>query len=717
MKKKFLAFQIIANCTCGTLPALADTKVNLNESVSNNKTSKNDAELAMAQELRWVQAELTATLEAYTDLATKTTLNADQVPGMVTVLRGKDLEAQGIRTVLDALTLIPGMSASFHNPTVRGIEGTTSGKIKYLVNDMPFNATLTARNTPPYALPIEMIDRIEMIRGPGSALYGEFASVGVINIVTRKEGKRVYARAGSDAFLAGGGLYSGAIHKDLTASLHLTGFKQEGQEIHHDQDILHSMFGQPAISNAPGKETSHEKQRAGVLTVQYKDFSLLGQYMRLETGAGVGTASALPPADHRLVWNESQWGVEAKQEWKHSQAFQATFKLGVTDYAMTMDKNTLFPPGFFSAAPAEQDMVDPNFPLSFAHFHPDGVVASTFAEERRIYGIVDTTLRKWDHHIINMALEWADIKLVDVQTEGNTKSSNDMSAASWKSFDSSNTYIKSGVGRRITGVMLQDQVAITDRFDLTAGLRFDHYDDVGTALTPRLALVYRVTDQHILKAQYGNSFRPPTFFEMYANNYILSGNPQIKPEIVDTYELGYIYRDSKSVARTTLFYSDIRDYINNDATGKYINSSGIILKGVELELEKTLSDAFKVNGNLSYVTTHDKLTGSEVGGSANWMGHAGLVYQPMQDYALAVHYRYMGQRNRVPGDVRPKLDSIQTFNLTGSRFNLVQKGVTLRANVNNVFNATVTDPDPTVAYPKDFPRPGRSVMMSLIYDF
>ena len=708
MRKKWLVLPIISGFACGSVLAWADATLGSEESgIADKSITANDTNFALDQELLWLQSELTDTVEAYTDLATKTKLSADQVPGMVSVLRGKDLEARGVRTVVEALKLFPGMNSAFSNPTVRGIEGSSSGKIKILVNGLPFNSTITANPTPPFALPVEMIERIEMIRGPGSAVYGEFASVGVINIVTLKEGKRVYARHGSYDYYSGGGIYSYTNpEKELALSFNLSGFKKNGEEIHHEQDILHTnKFGQPGTSKAPGTEFNNEKQQSGVFTLNHKDFSLVGQYMQVKTGAGPGLAFALPPPDERLVWGETQWGLEAKQAWNPAPTIQANFKVGWTGYSMEMDKNTLFPPGV----------------VTWAGLHPNGVVASTYIEERRLYGSVDATLKKWDRHDVMMGLEFASIEMVDVWTEANTESSSDMSADAWKRFDDANTYVKGGAKRQVTGVMLQDQIAITDQFDLTAGLRFDHYDDVGTALTPRIAAVYRVTDRHNLKAQYGSSFRPPTFFEMYINNYILVGNPEIEPETVDTYELGYIYRDPDMVARATLFYSDLKELIGTVPIGgvreQYVNSSGVVIKGVELELEKTLSTKLKIDGNLSFVDTEDEMTGADIGGSANWLGNVGVIYQPLPQYALSVHYRYVGTRNRLPDDPRPELGSTSTFDLTGSMFNLWQKGLTLRVGAINVFDADVIEPDLGASYPADFPRPGRHLWMKLAYDF
>ena len=130
-----------------------------------------------------------------TEIATKTKLNADYVPGMVTVLRGEDLEARGYQTVWEALELVNGIETSVSGTglrqiLIRGVGRTLgSGNIKFFLDGLPINSTFLAGAHQALEFPVELIDRIEVIRGPGSAIYGEFAFTGVINVITNKSGE------------------------------------------------------------------------------------------------------------------------------------------------------------------------------------------------------------------------------------------------------------------------------------------------------------------------------------------------------------------------------------------------------------------------------------------------------------------------------------------------------------------------------------------------
>lgn len=208
-------------------------------------------------------AALLALLDAETEIATKTRLNADYVPGVVTVLRGDDLAALGARHVLDGLALVPGIQAlrdDLGNATlrVRGIDFyENSGQVKILVNGLSYARESAGQNGSILLIPIEQVDRIEVIRGPGSEVYGDFAFAGLINIITHEEGNRVYLQAG------GGGLRTGGVS-----------FNQgrEGDDFRLSFGL--SRYDADDLEAAAGTRIATEERYFGHLNVQYKDLSL-----------------------------------------------------------------------------------------------------------------------------------------------------------------------------------------------------------------------------------------------------------------------------------------------------------------------------------------------------------------------------------------------------------------------------------------------------------
>lgn len=159
------------------------------------------------------ESELQSLLREETELATRTRMNHDFVPGMVTVLQGTELRTLGVRTVWEALSLVPGVQSVrdlYASPLVlvRGINFIfNSGNIKILVDSVPLNQESAGINSSILMMPIEEVERIEFMRGPGSAIQGDFAYLGLVNIITRRDGSGAFVSF-AEAGLLGGARYT-----------------------------------------------------------------------------------------------------------------------------------------------------------------------------------------------------------------------------------------------------------------------------------------------------------------------------------------------------------------------------------------------------------------------------------------------------------------------------------------------------------------------------
>ena len=178
--------------------------------------------------------QLLELLQEQTSLATKSRLNADYVPGMITVLHGDELSNRGVRTVWEALALVPGVDLSIEETgrkqvVIRGVGRTyASGNSKILLNGTSMNSSYQAHANPVMNIPVEQVARIEVIRGPGSAIHGEFALAGVINVITRKGENSVFVMAGENRSRGAGVLLT---YDDkaspLTVDLNLAGWQTD----------------------------------------------------------------------------------------------------------------------------------------------------------------------------------------------------------------------------------------------------------------------------------------------------------------------------------------------------------------------------------------------------------------------------------------------------------------------------------------------------------
>jgi iron complex outermembrane receptor protein len=647
-------------------------------------------------------AELLAILQEETEIATKSKMNADYVPGIVTVLHGDDLEAMGVRTVWEALGFVPGIDATIDNfgrplALVRGIGYMRSGHLRIMLDSVLVNLTFSGSNDPFMLIPIEQVERIDIIRGPGSALYGEFSYAGVVNIITRKEGNRMYGRAGSFSTWGGGGLFSYADPSgDLKLSLNFAGW-QSDVEVDSGPDANITSFGRPEISLSPGPTNEDEEVSSIGSSISYKKFSLSLYRVQRSFGQYFGIP-ALNPDDGKTK-EDGQFFVEAKQEVEISPSIEASFNLRLSEGGQEEERHMVVPPG---------GILGPDGILL-----PDGLWIGGETRERRVEGGADLKWTGWKNHEWLLRLSLANVEITDAWAKSNV----DPGTGTVFSFmqllpDNPDNLLKAGLKRQIFSVALQDQFQATESFSITAGVRFDDFDDIGQSVTPRIAGVLRVGEPHIIKLQYAQAFRPPNFFELYLppSGAGRVGNPDLESETMETYEAGYIYRETGVVGRATIFYSKLKNMISEDVSNPHDrrpkNIGEILLQGVELELEKEVSQNWKVAANLSYVDAQDETNDAKIGNSAGLLVNLTVKGRVMDDLLVSARYLHVGERNRAFNDDRDKLEGYDTIDLTISRFNLLMEGLTLRAGVKNVFDAEVKASSMGGTYIEDLPRPG-----------
>lgn len=174
--------------------------------------------------------------------------------------------------------------------------------------------------------------------------------------------------------------------------------------------------------------------------------------------------------------------------------------------------------------------------------------------------------------------------------------------------------------RTILGVYVQDKHKITDYLALTAGVRYDNYNDFGSSLNPRAALVYNTPFKSTIKAMYGNAFRAPNFLELYdKNNPVDFGNPDLEAEKVRTIEFAYIQKFETFQGTVTFFHNKITNMITLDLTqvpehknnplGAYgfINSGELETKGLEIEVKTSPIKNLLVYGSFTSLFDADDL--------------------------------------------------------------------------------------------------------------
>lgn len=670
-----------------------------------------------------VLQDLLQVLDQETELATRTKMNIDFVPGMVSVLHGRDLLARGKRTVYDALELIPGVELSKSvdgqlQVIVRGVGKTfSSGKVKFLLNGAPFNTTLNAVSTA-LVIPLEHVDRIEVIRGPGSVIYGEFASIGVVNIITNKEkgNDEVFSRLGSEgrSYTVGGQLHQNFDDGKSSMTVSFSQYETEGGKLQSGPDLLTGNPLNGAISNAPGDVNDAELDRTFILGLDYDDYKVSWQFIERGFGDSFGISGALSSDSSKILRTLSMQTFEVERPWHMSEDLSARLKVGWSNYVFDSDEAELFPPGY-------------TFPPTMTSF-PDGVLAAPNYVEDKYYMGFEANYKGIEEHDLLFGIDASRTLQGETFAERNynVTSGGAIAPAPNQVYTGTDNWLAENQKRRVIGMYAQDQYSLTNKLMFTGGFRYDDYDDIGGDFTPRIAAVYQYSDVQTFKIQYAQSFRPPTFLEMNVqNNAVVVGNPDLKSEQLDSIELGYVFNNGITVTRATAFWYDLKNLIAVDSTLRtYTNKSQIHARGAELEYTKQLDNKTKFDANLSYIDA--KLNdGNKVPGVASVTGNAGVLWQPWAEYAFAAQYRYVGSRAREAGDGRPALGSFGTLDLTASAYNALLHGLTLRAMVKNAFDEDVRYPSFLIntpagrmpTYRNDNPWSERSYELQVMYEF
>ncbi len=661
--------------------------------------------------------QLLGITEEETTIATRSKLNADYVPGMITILRGEVMHARGATTVAEALAFVPGIEKSHDRvgnqvALVRGIGGSfASGNIKILVDNTAINAALSALANPVMLMPIELVERIEVVRGPGSALYGEYAYAGVINVITRKDKSQFFAGMGSfGKQLIGGVINAHDPDTGATFSLNLAGWRQNDTGTQAGEDVLYNIAvpNQGVLGNAPGDINDESYYRSALAKVSYQDFMLQAQFIEDGHGDYFGTLDILPDRDDDdSAYTNKYRTLSLSQKFFSNKPLSIQLNVGWQRYDNAFDIHML-PPGYLVG-------VNPLLPE-----YPNGWRANGLYREQQQHGGIDIYWNGWENHQILYSVSLKKIKVKDAWQVSNVDPKTRAPLLGPQLFTGEKNWVDENKQREIRSMVLQDEYRYSQQTTYTLGGRYDDYNDVGSSMSPRLAGVFRYSDEHIFKAQYAEAFRPPTFYEEWNST---ATNP-IKPETIRTFEFAYIHRLWNRVDRLTLFHSKMRNLIVSEGLINYENLHNAKVSGIEVESERYLLEWLKLNANISYSNATNTNTDDPVAGAAKWLSNIGLMMNYNGDITASLDIYFVGSREREAIDPRKKLPRYYTIDSTFT-YNLPNNRLTLRMGIKNLLDKKVVNPatmtwdavgnGAVVAYNDDYPQPGRNVWAQLEY--
>ena len=517
--------------------------------------------------------------------ATRSPLLADRVPSTVTVLTADALRQQGITTVADALRQVPGLSlaqtGSYGGATSLFVRGGESKFTKVLVDGVAVNEAGGAFDFS--SLTVDNLDRIEIVRGPASVLYGSDAVAGVVQLFTRPGAARV-----SGDLSARGGTFGS-----------------------YDADgAVRGGNGLATWSLGGGRHGTNGFQAFNSGWTNNTASALLG----LTHGAGDARLSL------RYTDVAFHYPTDGSGQVVDSNAVHREDRL-----AVGLDA------GYRLAAPVELRLA---LASSNAHGVTDNQPDSPGDVGDYYFTTADRSHRRSGD--LRLALDLpSDARLtVGGQVERSWQETGTLS-----SFGDTPPYSHA---RRTTGTYAQLLVAPAP-FTATLGGRYDHSDQFGSFATYRAAASMQLAPSTRVRGSFGTAYREPTFLESYGGGFV-NGNPALSPEHALSADVGIEqHLGDRATVSATWFSNSFRDLIDYQfAPGggaDYFNVARTKTAGLELEGRLALTSGLHADAAFTYLDTKVVDPGKSSGATALFVAGAHLLRRPMHTVDAGVGYR------------------------------------------------------------------------------
>ena len=682
--------------------------------------------------------------EEFLSIATGQKQLIAKAPAVASVITAEDIEALGANTLEEVLETVPGvhvsLSSTYLSPiySIRGIHTDKNPQVLVLVNGVPITQ-LHFGNRGRSSFPVRDIARVEVIRGPGSAIYGADALSGVINVITKSAeqigGTEVGTRAASFNTNEGW-LLHGSRWGEVEVAFSLQALSTDGDRSRRVDSDLQSVFDQltkplfPAVSNAPGALDTRNPEAVDTrLDLKYRDLQLrMYNWRQDDTGVGPGLALALDPKGAASFDNYLFDLHYANAELLEDSVVELN--------AAYMDINVETEQSLFPAGAALPIGADGN--INMAQFVPivfsEGYLGNPefYEEHSRVEGIV--TYNGFAGHSLRIAGG------VTRQEESGKEKKNfgpgvlDLANRQCSGFpcvvdgtltDVSNTpYVfLEDQDRDVWYVSLQDQWQIVNDWNLTAGVRYDDYSDFGSTVNPRVALVWDASTDVTAKLLYGRAFRAPSFAELFAiNNPVALGNPDLDPETTNTYELALDYRAQFDLRfGFNVFYYEIDDLISfaPASSGAQVarNLGQQQGQGFELETEWKPGDRLNIVANYAFQQSEDETVNEDAAWSPEQQAYVRASWHFAHNWLLTGEVKWVADRSREPLDPRDDIDDYTLANLNIERQKLFDH-LDLGVRVRNLFDENAAEPSPYAnvpngsVIPDDFPLEETSVHLT-----
>lgn len=619
--------------------------------------------------------------------ASKYEQKVTEAPSSVSIVTASEIKKYGYRTLADILRSVRSFYVTYdRNYSYVGVRGfgrpaDYNNRIQLLIdghrtNDNLYDMAFIGTDA---ILDVDLIDRVEIIRGPGSSLYGSNALFAVINIITKRgrdlKGVEVSGEAGRFDTYKGRLTYGDRYQNGLEAVISGTSYNSKGQS-----SLFFGEYDTPATNNGITNHTDFDRSNSFFTKASLQDFTFEAAYSSRTKGVPTGV-----------------FGADFNDPGNRTQDTRGYLDLR---YDRNLGRQT-----------------DITARVFYDYYEYSGWYA--YYTDPTINALnKDWGYAEWLGSEIKLSTRLFDINRVIVGTEYT-----DNNRLEQKNYDvaPSTVYLDDHRNSTIWAAYFQDEIAVSKKLTFTAGVRYDHYDTFGGTTNPRLALIYVPVEKSILKFLYGSAFRAPSPFELYYQSSTNASNPDLVPEKMKTYELVFEqYLGNHFRATATGFYYKISNLIDQEETSPgsgitvFRNLERIDSRGLEIELENKWEN--NVEGRVSYTLQRTKNadTNELLSNSPEHLAKLNIAVPLVGNKIFAgIEEQYTGMR-KTRSDEYTSDAFITNITLYSHR---IIKGFELSASVYNLFDRKYADPVSADFRQQAIVQDGRTYRLKLTYAF
>lgn len=680
-------------------------------------------------------------------IATGNSTPLDRAPATAAVISASEIQAMGARNLNEVLETVPGLHVSVSSLSrldsvysIRGIHTGLNPHVLLMLNGVPVQYNAQGGRPTLFRLPVTSIERVEVIRGPGSAIYGADAFSGVINIITKDASVIDSTQVGGASGSFGTRelwLETATEWQTVDIAFTMAYQKSEGdneRRVSTDlQSTLDTILGTKA-SLAPGSLSTRYEVLDSHLALSGKQWQFnFWNWLSRDAGVGAGAAQVL---DGRGSDDSDLWMADFTYRFDN-EASQWDKSLRLSYFRYDQESMfTLFPSGAvlpISKQDGNQGNIDFAQPNVTWTLFSDGLIGKPGGATEDAQLDYVAIFNGWDSHQLRGAVgareQSAEPREHKNFGPGVLTGSEMMVDGTLIDVSGTEYAFLSNYSRTISYLSLQDEWQINSNLQLTSGVRYDHYSDFGSTTNPRIALVWATNERLTTKLMHGRAFRAPSFTEKASkNNPVSLGNPAVGTERIATTELSFNFYVSEHLGTNLTLFDyramDLIEFVPSDLANKIAKNAGDQKgHGYESELNWRPLDNFSLASSYSYQNARDQSNDAPVHEAPAKQFKLMVNWEFLPNWYWHSQYSWVGDRSRRQADPiletladnRNPIDNYSLWDMNVRKVNFL-KNTDLMIGVRNIADTEAREPS-SGEIPEDYLLESRSVWLELSYRF